>query len=173
MCLSSSALFNHNRVFCCLQPSEMSSSRSWTQSSLRSLSTEEEVRSSQQQGEWCTLLSSWWAHSSPDPHSSHLPLASPVFPFTRTFFNVPLPWLEYGSLLMCSLFNCSVITFLFHDVGFFPHLLWLVCCCFHKSVSQLYMPLPYFFPPGFCPCFNVYCPLCPRPLRGWWSHITL
>ena len=110
----------------------MSSLRSWTQSSLRSPSTEEAARSSLRPGGWCTPPSSWWGHPTTTPHHTHqtLMFSSPDFPSILTFFNAPLPWLEYGILLTCVLFYWSMLTFFFHDF-------WLLHCSCHKSMGRL------------------------------------
>lgn len=61
-----------------LQPSGMSSLRSWTLSLLRSLSTEGAVRSYLQPEEWCTPPSSWCVCSSAHPPS--VPPDPPLHP---------------------------------------------------------------------------------------------
>lgn len=73
------------QCFCCPQPSGMWSLRSWMQSSLRSLSTEEEARSFLQPGEWCTLLSSWWDHPALSLFFSSSSISSSRLPFHPHF----------------------------------------------------------------------------------------
>lgn len=162
------------RCFCCPQLSEMSSLKSWMQSLLRSLSTEVEARSSLQPGEWCTLLSSWWAYLPPpsllfssssisSPRLSFPPSLSLMFHYLD--YSLRFCWCSFFLIVVRYHYSFTILASFLLSFGSFTAPIinpWVNCTWFSHTMF-----------PGFCPPSNVWAPLCRRPLQGWWSPITL